>query len=72
MSKSFKLMVKGVGDTLYVSNACRFATAEEVERYGQNLLSRWFGADDCKVEPSDDEVNYVADEYGNVEMLEKI
>ncbi len=55
---SYKCEVKAVGEQSYNSNGLRFATEQECKDYGNELLSRWFGADTFRVTPSDDAVNY--------------
>jgi hypothetical protein len=55
---SCKCEVRAVGESSFNSNALRFATEEECTAYGNELLSRWFGADTFRVVPSDDAVNY--------------
>jgi hypothetical protein len=39
-------------------NALRFATKEEAEASGKELLSRWFVPTDSRAVESDDPVNY--------------
>lgn len=56
--KSWKMEVK-TGN--WASNSCRFATKEEAEAAGHELLSRWFGPTDSRAVESTDEVNYVFD-----------
>lgn len=57
MSKSFKAEVLTC-DGSWSSNQCRFATKEEAEASGQELLSRWTVPIDHRATESDDPVNY--------------
>ena len=45
-------------DTKGSVNGCRFATAEEADRAGSELGSRWFGFSHYAVEECDDPPNY--------------
>jgi hypothetical protein len=56
---SFKVEILAVGETKFVANALRFGTDQEGKDYGNDLLSRWFGAKEFRVVPSDDPVNYI-------------
>ena len=58
---SFKCEVQTVScrDTDWTSNALRFATAEEADRYGVDLAMRWTAVRDIRTVESDDPVNYV-------------
>jgi hypothetical protein len=47
------------------TNALRFATAEEADAYGKELLSRWWVPSDHRAAPSDDPVNYRFDFTAN-------
>ena len=40
------------------SNACAYATREEAEAAGVELLSRWFVPSDSRAVESDEKVNY--------------
>ena len=40
------------------TNSCRFATREEAEEAGRELLSRWFAPSGFEVRESEDPVNY--------------
>lgn len=42
----------------WVSNGLRFATKDEAERAGQELLSRWFLPTDSRATESEDPVNW--------------
>jgi hypothetical protein len=53
---SFKCEVLAQGS--WSSNGQRFATAEEAEAAGKELLSRWFVPTDSRSAPSEDPVNY--------------
>jgi hypothetical protein len=52
------------------SNALRFATKEEAEASGKELLSRWFVPTDSRAVESEDPVNYSFDfdQYKNVSL----
>jgi hypothetical protein len=54
---SFKYEVEVDGK--FSGNAVRFATEEEADQGGRELLSRWFVPTGYRVVESDDEVNYV-------------
>jgi hypothetical protein len=56
---SHKCFVRAIGETSYNSNALAFATPEEANSYGNELLSRWFGASDFEVRESSEPVNYI-------------
>jgi hypothetical protein len=45
-------------DGLWSGNALRFATKEEAEKSGRELLSRWFVPSDSRAAESSDPVNY--------------
>jgi murein tripeptide amidase MpaA len=45
-------------DGKWAGNAVRFATKEEAEESGRELLSRWWVPTDSRAVPSDDPVNY--------------
>ena len=59
---SFKYFVYGggTGNTKEnpATNRVAFATKDEAERAGHELLSRWFGPDNFLVRESDEPVNY--------------
>lgn len=69
MAISWKVEILGVGESTYVSNGIRLPDAEQAERYGSDLMSRWWGADKMRVAPSDDLPNHTADEYGRLTQL---
>jgi hypothetical protein len=54
----------------WATNALRFATKEEAEASGNELLSRWFVPSDSRAAESEDPVNYRFDfaEYRNVRL----
>lgn len=54
--KSWKTEVFVGGE--WATNAIRFATKDEAERAGEELLSRWYAPTDSRAAESDDEVNY--------------
>lgn len=53
---SFRPMVLVEGK--WSGNGLRFATREEAERQGRDLLARWFVPTDSRADPSDDAPNY--------------
>ncbi len=48
-------------DGQWATNALRFATKNEAEAAGQELLSRWWVPTDSRAAESDDPVNYKFD-----------
>ena len=56
MAESFKAEV--LTDGGWSSNALRFATKEEAEASGRELLSRWWVPIDSRAAESEDPVNY--------------
>ncbi len=40
-----KVYVRACGESSYCTNALEFNTVKAAQDYGNNLLSRWFGAD---------------------------
>jgi hypothetical protein len=42
----------------WVTNSCRYATREEAEAAGRELLSRWFAPTDSRAVPAEEPVNY--------------
>ena len=54
MSWKMEVLVNGEWGT----NACVYATKEEAEAAGIELLSRWFLPTDSRAVESNDEVNY--------------
>ena len=69
---SFKVRCKTRGDSAGASNALRFATREEGERYGAELYSRWMALETYEVVESDEPVNYAADEYGHASPIDRV
>jgi hypothetical protein len=55
--KSYKVGVKTPGDRDWVTNAMRFHTVVEAERYGADLFARWTAVKEYTVLPSDDAPN---------------
>ena len=55
---SYAVWVKLPGEPA-VTNAVRFATAEEANRAGEELLGRWIAPTGFDVRESEDAVNYV-------------
>ena len=54
--KSYKMEV--LCDGKWASNACVYATREEAESAGNELLSRWFVPVDSRAVESSEKVNY--------------
>ena len=44
-----KVYVRACGEESYSTNGLEFDTVKEARDYGNNLLSRWFGADSFEV-----------------------
>ena len=55
-------------DGTWSSNALRFATKEEAEKSGRELLSRWFVPTDSTASVSNDPVNYKFENGRNVRL----
>lgn len=55
---SYAVYVKLPGES-DATNGVRFATKEEADRAGHELLSRWFVPVGFEVRETDDDVNYV-------------
>ena len=53
---SWKMQVCVSGE--WSTNSCRYATREEAEAAGRELLSRWFAPSDSRAVESEDPVNY--------------
>ena len=51
----YKVWILGVGERTYATNGRDFDTIEEARKYGNDLLSRWYGADSFVVLPMRDE-----------------
>ena len=51
-------------------NALRFATKEEAENSGKELLSRWFAPLDSRATESSDPVNYKFENGENVRLAD--
>jgi hypothetical protein len=49
-------------DGKWATNALRFATQDEAEKAGRELLSRWWVPTDSRAAQSDEPVNYVFDD----------
>ena len=47
----FKCWVLGGGESSYATNGLEFETIGEAKAYGDNLLSRWFGAEHFVILP---------------------
>lgn len=64
MSKSWFFELHALGDPKgkFSSNMLRFRTSQEAAGYGRNLASRWFGFDESRVSPSEDEPTHGWDE----------
>lgn len=50
-SERFRVDVQGVGETIWTSNALRFETEEDAERYARDLFARWMGMQAWRVVP---------------------
>jgi hypothetical protein len=59
MNTSWKTEV--LVDGQWATNALRFATKVEAEKYGHELLSRWLVPVDSRAAESDEPVNYKFD-----------
>jgi len=55
---SFKVVVKVSGESKLSGNGLRFATENEANEYGSDLMSRWFAVELFQVQPSDDHVSH--------------
>jgi prepilin-type processing-associated H-X9-DG protein len=55
---SFKVEVRESRSTTWVGNALRFATHEEADGYGAELLSRWTLPEAYRVVEDPERVNY--------------
>src|SRR3990167_4504399 len=55
----------------WTANALRFATEEEANAYASDLFSRWMGAKDMRVVPSDDPVSHQWTKDG-LEQIEEV
>ena len=47
----FKTWIKGCGEKSYATNGLEFDTVDDAKNYGNDLLSRWFGAESFEVLP---------------------
>ena len=66
----YKVWVLGVGETTYATNGLDFNTIGEAKTYGNDLLSRWFGADRFVVLSVDDRfVGYLAQDVIDKESV---
>jgi len=50
----YKVWILGVGENTWATNGRDFDTIEAARNYGNDLLSRWFGADRFAILPLDD------------------
>lgn len=66
MSWAPEVMVEGK----WAGNAIRFATKEEAELYGIDLLLRWFVPTDSRAVESADPVNYRRLESGGIVQVD--
>ena len=55
---SWKMEVCTNNGIEWSTNAVRFATSEEADRYAYDLMMRWTAVRDYRVAESDDPVNY--------------
>ncbi len=53
---SYQMEAKTSGE--FATNACRYATREEAENAGHELMSRWFACTETRAAESTDAVNY--------------
>ena len=53
---SYKVEVLARGESAYCSNALRFATDEEANRYGYDLSGRWLAVKDWRIAATNDPV----------------
>ena len=53
----------------WVANGMRFATREEAERWGSDLMSRWFSSTDRRADESSDRVTYRLEQDGTLVRL---
>ena len=53
---SYQMEAKTNGE--FGTNACRYATREEAENAGHELMSRWFACTETRAAESTDAVNY--------------
>lgn len=53
---SFKSEVIADDSGTWAGNALRFATQEEADAYGRDLMGRWFAVREVRTVPSDDPV----------------
>jgi hypothetical protein len=56
-------------DGQWAGNGLRFATREEAERWGRDLLMRWFVPTDSRAVESADPVNYRLLDSGQIEEV---
>ena len=59
-AKSWKMQVQTVGDgpDTWTGNGCAFATEEEADAAGEELMDRWFAVTKTRTIESDETVNY--------------
>lgn len=57
VSASYIVQVHGIGDQNWTQNGIRYQCRECAEIAGSDLFGRWFGIDDMRVIPSDDQHN---------------
>ena len=51
---TFKVWIRGVGETTWATNSLEFDTIQEAKEWGSDLLGRWFGASEYDVLPTSD------------------
>lgn len=49
----YKAWVLASGERTWATNGLEFATVDEAQAYAKDLFSRWFGADNIAVLPTD-------------------
>ena len=67
---SYRILVKADNSGKWASNALRFATEVEAERWVRDLASRWTLVLDAAVEHSEDPVNTLMGEDGTIVYLD--
>lgn len=67
--KSFKAEVVADDSGQFVSNALRFKTASEAQKYGHNLMMRWTAVRDVRVVPDKEKPNYRWDDKNREQPL---
>lgn len=66
--KSWAMEVIADNSGEFCGNACRYATLEEAEEAGRNLMARWMLVREWRVVESADSVNYKFENGRNVPL----